>query len=164
MAEKTIDELAKENAILISKKSDVFYEEKGHLKSSLQYMVEENGTWKFKGNVPMATAIRIKNVLAKDNAKMSKAVSKLNSPRADKNKRIVIFGVAIASAVGFYFLYRHNKKKKEERIVQNSSPPSVFDAVIPKRPKKVIKKMIIEEFEKNEEGGSIEGPELSEDT
>lgn len=162
MAEKTIDELAKENAILINK-SPVFYEEKGHLKKSLRYMVEENGSWKFKGNVPMATAIKLKNVLAKDNAKMSKAVNKMNNPRSDINKKIVIAGVAIASGIAFYVLYRHNKKKKEERIANENSPPSVFDAVIPKQPKKVIKKMIIEEFEK-EEMSDERGSESTEDT
>jgi hypothetical protein len=163
MVEKTIDELARENAILINKKPDVFYEEKGHLKSSLQYMIEENGTWKFKGNIPMATAMKVKNILSRDNAKMSKAITRMDVPK-DKNRKIVIAGVAIASVLGFYILYRYNKKKKEERISMGNSPPNVFDAVIPKKPKKVIKKMIIEEFEKNEEDNSNEGSESTEDS
>jgi hypothetical protein len=150
----SVDQIVKENAILI-KDNPNFVEEKKHLQMALSYMSEENSVWKFKSSVPTANAMNIKNLVGRDNIRMKeiaqrnerKNKSGLNSwVGNDKTKKWILIALAVgAVGVGVYLFMR----KKRTNGTQPQQTSSVFDTIMkrPTRtPKKVIRKMVVEEF------------------
>jgi len=173
MTSVAVDQLVRENVILINDNPTRFFEEKEHLQAALKYMEEDNGVWKFKSTVPTANAMNMKNRLGMDNARMKRIASaimrKENSiTKGDQTRKWVVIGVT-AFVVGgaiWWLFFRRKRNALPPFETRQEQQPSVFDTILkkPKRiPRKVVKKMVVEEFDDNididDEGLNDEGEE-----
>jgi hypothetical protein len=170
-----IDQLVRENAILIKDNPARFFDEKKHLQAALRFMEEDNNVWKFKSTVPTANAINIKNKLGQDNYRMKGIAESIirKSGRltsGDKTKKMLVIAIA-AGAVGVGVWWLFFRKKKNNIInspQEQTSSSSVFEAIMkkPKRtPRKIVRKMIMEEFgdEQEKKGEKVVDEELIDD-
>lgn len=153
----SVDHLVRENAILVKENSNRFFEEKEHLQTALKYMEEDNGVWKFKSTVSTAKAMNIKNQLGMDNSRMKRIAETVmrQENRITKNdqvKKWLVVGLAVvAVGAGAWWLYSKGKRRKNilPPFANKEQSPSVFDTIMKKpkrRPKKVVKKMVTEEY------------------
>lgn len=159
MTSIAVDQLVRENAILVKENPARFFEEKGNLQSALKYMEEDNGVWKFKSTVPTANAMNMKNRLGMDNSRMKRIASAVmrkenRVTKDDQVKRWLVIGVAVvAVGAGAWWLYSRGKKSNGKDLspfTTREQSPSVFDSIMKKpkrtRPKRVVKKMVTEEY------------------
>lgn len=157
-----VDQLVKENAILVKENPTRFFEEKENLQTALKYMEEDSdGAWKFKSTVPTANAINMKNRLGMDNARMKRIASTImrkenRITNGDQTKKWLVIALAVgAVGVGAWYLFFRKKRNGTlPPFETQEQSPSVFDAIMkkPKRkPRKVVKKMVMEEFNDDED-------------
>ena len=175
MTSIAVDQLVRENAILIKENSARFFEEKGNLQTALKYMDEDNGVWKFKSTVPTANAMNMKNRLGMDNSRMKRIASSVirkenRITKDDHTRKWLVVGittVAIGAGAWWFFFRRKRSTNLPPFEASQKHSPSVFEAIMKKpkrRPKKVIKKMVVEQFDDmdisdDEEGLEYEGEE-----
>ena len=152
----SVDQLVKENAILIKDNPKKFFEEKEHLQEALKYMEEESGIWKFKSTVPIANTMNIKNKLGQDNYRMKRIAESVLRKESrftnnDQTKKWLVIALSVgALGLGVWWLLGRKRRNNYRPIEVQKETPSVFESIMkkPKRkPRKVIKKMIMEEFD-----------------
>jgi hypothetical protein len=158
MTSVAVDQLVRENAILIKENPSKFFEEKGNLQAALKYMEEDNGVWKFKSTVPTANAMNIKNRLGMDNSRMKRIASEMlrkenRITKDDQVKRWLVIGVTVAViGGGAWWLYSRSRRTNGNLspFTTKEQSPSVFDAIMKKpkrtRPRRIVKKMVTEEY------------------